>query len=63
MATKVRVELDELGLKSLVLKYIRSVTGDQYIELEDIKIETKSTQNYRAEWEQAEFRAVAEVEK
>jgi hypothetical protein len=57
---KIRMEIDELTLKNLVVDYVRQKLGDIPFIREDIQIEVKSTQNYRAEWEVAAFRAVVE---
>lgn len=58
---KVHIELSEKELRSLILSYIQEKMGDATIKMEDIKIETKSTQNYKSEWENAAFRAIYEA--
>lgn len=63
MATKIRIEVDALGLKALVLEHVRRLTNDQDVELSDVSIQTKSKQNYKSEWEEADFRASVQVEK
>jgi hypothetical protein len=55
-----RLELNETDLKQLVLDHCRSVTGNDNLQLSDVKIETKSKQNYRSEWETASWRASLE---
>lgn len=55
----IKIEIDENKLKELVADYIESRTG-QSIPIDKIKIEVKSKQNYKAEWETASFRASAE---
>lgn len=56
---KLKIELTEKELKKLVLEYINSVVNTS-VEEKDIQILVKSKQNYKSEWEQAEFRAVYE---
>lgn len=58
---KVRIELTEEDVKRLVRNEILDRLGDIPLEASEVKIETKSTQNYKAEWEAAAFRAVVEV--
>ena len=61
---KIHIELTEKDLRRLVLKEIR----DNYafgakLEETDVSIETKSKQNYKAEWESgAGFRATVSKE-
>lgn len=60
MSVKVRIEVDQAKLKELVLEYLREQVNFPLTE-KDVKIETKSAQNYRSEWESgAGFRAVVE---
>ena len=56
---KFSVEIDEIMLRSLVLQYLSKSLGAIATLLvdEDIRIEVKSKQNYRSEWESAAFRA------
>lgn len=59
---KLDIEINERVLKQLVLEHIKSKLGDNLeIGLDDIKIETKSKQNYRSEWEESAFRATLNV--
>jgi hypothetical protein len=51
------VELDESDVRKLVYDHLRGVLGDVEFDEKDVKIETKSKQNYRSEWETAAFRA------
>jgi hypothetical protein len=53
---RVTIEIDADQLKIIVLEHIQKVL-DTDIRPGDIQIEVKSTQNYKAEWEQAAFRA------
>ena len=54
---KIQIEIDERTLRQLVLNYLSNKLGDVPLNVDDVKIETKSTQNYKSEWEQAAFRA------
>lgn len=56
----IRVELTTEDLKRLVAEDIQKRVNTE-VNPKDIRIETKSTQNYKAEWETAVFRAVFEV--
>jgi hypothetical protein len=53
----IRIELSEQDLQRLVAQYIEEQTG-QTVKQEQICIEVKSKQNYKAEWEVAAYRAV-----
>lgn len=57
---KIRVEIDEAKLKSLVLDYLEDILTVS-LKSEDVTIEVKSKQNYKSEWEKAEFRAIYQV--
>lgn len=57
------ISLTEKDLKQLVVDEIRKQTNQSSILPENVKIETKSSQNYKAEWESgAGFRATVAVE-
>ncbi len=59
---KVRIEVDEKGLRELVLVHLSGLLG-VHINAEDVRIETKSKQNYKSEWESgAGFRATIDKE-
>ena len=58
---KLRIEISEADLKKLVLQDIQEKLGSVALDPDKVKIETKSKQNYRAEWEIAAFRAVYEI--
>lgn len=60
---KVSIEIDEAKLKELVRDYVNEQLGELAAAVDDIKIETKSKQNYRAEWETASFRATIQISK
>ena len=50
------IELTQADVKRLVKQEIERKTGNR-VEMSDIKILTKSAQNYKSEWETAEFKA------
>lgn len=52
----VNIELDEKDLRKLVLEKLSEISNLSLTE-QDVTIEVKSKQNYRAEWEPASFRA------
>jgi hypothetical protein len=58
---KLRIELTQDDLKRLVYTELESRLGDFPLKPEHIKIETRSKQNYKSEWETAEYRAVYEL--
>ena len=53
---QINIELTEHDLKRLVKKYIEDKTG-QKVGDGQILIQTKSAQNYKSEWETANFKA------
>ena len=55
--TKVAIEVSEGTLKDLVVRYLEDDLGLQGIDKDDVKIEVKSKQNFKSEWEVAEYRA------
>lgn len=60
---KIVVEYTEEDLKKLVLKDIRDKMPGISFEPRDVHIETKSKQNYKSEWESANFRGRISVDK
>ncbi len=58
---KVSLEIDEDVLKGLVIDYLGGKLNVPLANT-DVKIEVKSKQNYRAEWEVASFRARVDKE-
>lgn len=52
----INIELTEADLKALVIAHLRDKL-DADLQEKDVHIETKSKQNYRAEWEEASYRA------
>lgn len=59
---KIRIELSREDLLRLVLEEIRRATGNHQLEQDSVSIQTKSKQNYKSEWETADFRAVFEAD-
>lgn len=58
---KIHIEIDEKELARLVANRIYELMPDAGIKEVDIKIQVKSKQNYKAEWESASFRAMVDV--
>ena len=56
----IKIELNETMLEKLVRNYLQNKLGDIEIREEDIKIQVKSKQNYKSEWENASYRAIYE---
>lgn len=57
----IKIEYSATDLKNLVLKDLQGKFPGQKIELHQVAIETKSKQNYKREWETADFRASINV--
>jgi hypothetical protein len=58
---KVRIEIDDKILRSIINEYLIRQLGDLPIDTDNyLKIEVKSKQNYKSEWEKADFRVVYE---
>mgnify|MGYP001566849641 CR=1 FL=1 len=57
-----KIELTEIDLKELILASIQAHLGENKLNKDNLKIEVKSKQNYKSEWESAAFRAVYEGE-
>jgi hypothetical protein len=58
---KIKIELDEKYLRQLVLDSIGRQLGDVVFNANDVEIQVKSKQNWKSEWEPADFRAVIEI--
>lgn len=56
-----KIEISELELKKLIVAELKTRLGEVTFEPDNVQIEVKSKQNYRAEWEQANFRATLTV--
>lgn len=61
MAGKITVEYTEADLKQLIRDDMERKMPNIIVGKHDIKIETKSKQNYRSEWENAAFRGTVEI--
>jgi hypothetical protein len=62
---KIEIMITEKELREMVLERLRSelgAAGDKLKE-NDIKIEVKSKQNYKSEWESAAFRACVSTDR
>lgn len=59
--SRISIHYTREDLKKLILKDLQEKLPDARIELHQVKIETKSAQNYKSEWEQADFRAQFEI--
>jgi len=59
---KIRIEIDENALTKLIMDYLCDRL-DMDIEKNKVVIQVKSKQNYKAEWEKADFRCVYEANK
>lgn len=59
---KIHLEIDEATIKKLLMQYIADTLGSVAFNPLAVKIETKSKQNYRSEWETAAFRATYEAD-
>lgn len=55
----ITVEIDEAELKRIIIAHIQDYFNDKYGKFDANKVifEVKSKQNYRSEWEVADFRA------
>ncbi len=53
----VTIEVDEATVRGLVRRHVNDLMGCEVADSE-IRIEVKSKQNYKSEWETAAFRAI-----
>lgn len=58
---KIKIEIDETTITGILLEYIESKLGNIAIRPEQLHIMVKSKQNYKSEWEKADFKAEYEV--
>lgn len=58
---EIHIIIPEATLQMLVIEHLRSKLGDVPLVLKDVKIEVKSKQNFKSEWENAAFRATYSV--
>lgn len=56
----IKIVIDEKELTNIILEKLQETLGNIDISAKDIKIEVKSKQNYKSEWESANFRAIYE---
>jgi len=57
---KINIELSQQDLIKLVHGFFEEQLSGMTVNPDFIRIEVKSKQNYKSEWEQADFRAVYE---
>jgi hypothetical protein len=55
--SSIKIEINEDTLRTLIIEYLSDKLSADITE-NDVEIQVRSQQNYRAEWERAEFRAV-----
>lgn len=53
---KIKIEITEKELKKIIKEHIDD-TLNKDIDMNDVKILVKSKQNYKSEWEAADFKA------
>lgn len=51
------IELTEKELREMVYQRLRNQLGNIEFNPKDVKIQVKSKQNWKSEWEEASFRA------
>jgi hypothetical protein len=57
---KLKIELTTSDIKKLVTNELERRLGETPLNIDKVNIETKSKQNYKAEWESAEYRVTYE---
>ena len=57
----IKVEISKAQLKGLIIQHLQDKLGDLTINPQHVEIQTKSSQNYKSEWEKADFKAVYET--
>jgi len=60
MSTIIRIEVNEETLRHIVIGYLQNKLGEVDVDPDSVRIQVKSKQNYRSEWEEAAYRAVIE---
>jgi len=58
---KVTIEINSDELKRLVVAKIEETLGSVALDESKVRIMVKSKQNYKSEWESADFKAVYET--
>lgn len=56
----IKIEIDEHKLKEIIYEYLERKLGDTLLKEDKINILVKSKQNYKSEWEKADFKALYE---
>ena len=59
---KVKVCIDEQELKKLVVQELERKLGDVHVDITAVRIMVKSKQNWKSEWEIAEYKAEYETD-
>jgi len=54
---KIEVSLDSAMLKRLVIEKLRELLGNVSLDEKNVKILVKTKHNYKAEWEDGDFKA------
>lgn len=54
----IQLTIDAETLKKLVLDHIQQTLGEVPLKREDVEIMVKSKQNYKSEWERADFKVL-----
>ena len=58
---RIHIEIKRDDLVKLITRHINDVIDGVHIDPQHVRIEVKSKQNYKAEWEVADFRAIYEA--
>jgi hypothetical protein len=59
---RIKIEISEQQLKDLIVEHLEKKMGDIYFDSKKINIMVKSKQNYKVEWENADFMATLDIE-
>ena len=59
----IKIEYNEQQLKELVKSDLQEKFGLELDEMDKIHIKVKSKQNYKSEWEEAEYKATLDINK
>lgn len=54
----INIKINSVEMKKLIYDHLKGVLGETFSDqqINNVKIEVKSKQNYRSEWEEADFR-------
>lgn len=58
----VEIQLSQEDVKKLILDELSKRLGEVHLDKTKVFIETKSKQNYKSEWETADFRVTYKVQ-